>query len=95
MFTEQLLGEPYMCCRPVAPGILNKTRPKPPFGQEVLAGGIVGTKIQIIIKRVFSTFWGVLNTSLRASSVQLELKRTWNHKNHHGIVNQSRAAKKQ
>ena len=49
------------------------TRPKPAYSRQGLAGSW-GQDIDEV-----STFWGVLNVSLRVCSAQLGLKPTWDH----------------
>ena len=49
------------------------TRPKPAYGRQGLAGSW-GQDIDEV-----STFWGVLNVSLRGCGAQLGFKPTWDH----------------
>ena len=50
------------------------TKPKPAYGRQGLAGSWGQDSEQA------GAFWGVLNISLWASSAQLGIKPTWNHK---------------
>ena len=47
--------------------VINGTRPKPTYGQQGIAGGIVGPGCSSS-----NTFWGVFNVSIRASNAQLK-----------------------
>ena len=67
--------EAVLCrCRGELTILIIITRPKPAYGRQGLAGSWGQDSEQAV------TFWGVLNVSLCASSAQLGIKPTWNHK---------------